>query len=657
MSKKKTSSRSPSSPLPRRLFEEMAEADRLLDRQKPMRARQILQELDRQRPNQPPILRLLINACYDTKDMRGYEWAIYRLNRLERNDPDATVGLAGAHLALTRPGLALRTFEYFLKRWPGHPRSADAHQTAAKLRAALLKEIGEIDQSEEEAIEMAAQHDEVRFFLEHGQFQQGKQVAEKLLKRHPNFIPVLNNLTQFHHREGEWQAGIAVSRRVLKIEPENIHALSNLTRLLFLTGDFEAAQAMSQRLIASQEPALERWTKIAEALSMMGDDAGVLALYERAEQAGELEPPNAGPLFLHFVAVALANTGQVEKARLLWQQVLQQEPFFDLSRNNLEDLSRPPGERNGPWAFDFASWVPRKMSNAMIVALSGLAKHKSERSVETAARKVLQQHPELIALSPHMLARGDADTLQFVIHMGQLIETPEMLTALKDFVLGQHGSDSLRMEASQLLSEKDWLPAGTIRLWVKGELCDVLLLNFEITSEPEGGLINPEAMTLSAKAIDALNNGNGEQAQEILERALALDPDAPSLQNNLAWAYEMQGQKRKAIAMMREIHARYPDYFFGIVEVARLAIEDKDLDTAYLLLNKLMQRKRLHVTEYDALCIAQIELHLAKKNEEVARSWFKMWERPNPKNPKLEWFRKRLFSPRRLERLMREMGR
>ncbi len=655
MSKKKTSSHSPST-LPRRLLEDLAEADQLLERKKPDQARQILEELDRQRPNQPDVLRLLVNACYDSKDMRGYEWAIYRLNRLERSDPDIAVGLAGAYMTHVRPGLTIRAFEHFLKRWPDHPRSAEVRQTVAELRAVLLKEMGEPAQPEEEAIEMAAQHDEVRFFLEHGQFQQGKQVAEKLLKRYPNFVPVLNNLAQFHALEGNWQPGVAISRRVLEIEPENIHALSNLTRLLFLSGDFNTAKAMLQRLIASQAPAMERWTKKAEALSLMGDDEGVLALYEQAGQAGELKPPDAGPLFLHFVAVALANTGQVEKARLLWREASKREPSFELPRRNLDDLNRPPGERNGPWAFAFSSWMPKNLLREMTAALSGPAKRKSERSVEMAAHKFLQQHPELIASFPHMLARGDADTLEFVVRLGRLAETPDLLEALKGFVLGQHGSDELRLKTAQFLSERGLLPSGANRLWVSGEWRNILLLNFEVTSEPEGGSL-PEVLDLTAKSIDALNDGDGKQAQEILERALALEPDSPSLQNNLAMAYEMLGQKEKAHAMIREIHTRFPDYSFGIVSVARLAIEENDLETARSLLAKAMQRKRLHVTEFDALCIAHIELCLAEKNQEAARSWFKMWEQPDPQNPKLGFYRARLFVPQGRERLLRKWRR
>ncbi|HEX9595577.1 MAG TPA: tetratricopeptide repeat protein, partial [Anaerolineales bacterium] len=457
--------------------------------------------------------------------------------------------------------------------------------------------------------------------------------------------------------EGNWQSGVAISRRVLEIEPENVHALSNLTRLLFLSGDFDAAEAMSQRLVASRAPATEHWTKKAEALSQIGDDEGVLVLYEQAGQAGELKPPDAGPLFLHFVAVALANTGQVEEARLLWREISKREPSFELPRRNLDDLNRPSGERNGPWAFAFSSWMPKNLLREMTATLSGPAKRKSERIVETAARKFLQQRPELTTLSPHMLARGDADTLEFVVRLGRLAETPDLLAALKDFALGQHGSDELRLKTAQFLSERGLLPSGANRLWVNGEWRDLLLLNFEVTPEPESEYTTPEVLELAAKAIDALNDEDGEQAQEILERALALEPDSPSLQNNLAIAYEMQGQKEKAHAMIREIHTRFPDYFFGIVGVARLAIEENDIGTARSLLAEVMQRKRLHVTEFDALCIAHIELCLAEKNQEAARSWFEMWERPDPENPKLVFYRVRLFGQQGLERLLRKWRR
>ena len=182
MSKKKASS---SSSLPHHLLIELDEADQLLERKKTDQARQILDELDRQRPNQPAILSLLVNASYDQNDMRAYEWAIYRLARLDHHEPDLLVGLGGAYLEHVRPGLAIRTFEHFLQRWPDHPRSANIRQTVAELRAPLRQGMDKLAWPEEESIDMAAQHEEVCFFLEHGQLQQGRQAAEKLLKRGP----------------------------------------------------------------------------------------------------------------------------------------------------------------------------------------------------------------------------------------------------------------------------------------------------------------------------------------------------------------------------------------------------------------------------------------------------------------------------------------
>jgi predicted Zn-dependent protease len=169
-----------------------------------------------------------------------------------------------------------------------------------------------------------------------------------------------------------------------------------------------------------------------------------------------------------------------------------------------------------------------------------------------------------------------------------------------------------------------------------------LLLNFEITSEPEESEYSPEVLELSEEAYYALQDDEAERAQQLLEQAIALEPDSPSLLNNLAMAFDMQGEEEKAQAMLLDIHRRFPNYFFGVIGIARLATQAGDLDKAREMLDGLMQRKRLHYSEYDALCMAQIELSLAEKNKEAARSWFEMWERPDPDNPKLEMYRLRV---------------
>jgi len=75
------------------------------------------------------------------------------------------------------------------------------------------------------------QHDELRYDLAHGEFHHGQKVAEKLLRKFPNFVPALNNLAQIFAMQDDFDRAIKTSLSILEYEPDNIHALSNLTRL------------------------------------------------------------------------------------------------------------------------------------------------------------------------------------------------------------------------------------------------------------------------------------------------------------------------------------------------------------------------------------------------------------------------------------------
>jgi len=636
MAKKKASQRTMPPPLPRRVVEGLYEAERLLDKRQPEAARQLLDDLDRRHPGLAPVLELLVNACVDLQDMLGYEWALYRLLKIDQSDPDATLGMAGAYMANFRPALAAQAFQRFLGRWPDHERASEARKTLAKIQAALHEEMDELNLPESEMFDLALQNEEVRFFMDHQQYRQARQVAEKLLKKHPSFVPAINNLSQVHALQGEAGQAIALSERVLEIAPDNVHALSNLTRLLFLAGRRGEAAHMAQRMKDSRAPAADLWTKKAEALAYLADHDGLLELYHRSRSEGKSEEESA--LLLHLIAVAMHNKGRECEARRLWRQALKIEPSFELARQNLDDLDRPIGERNAPWAFSLHYWITERILRELYQALKTGARRKNEQVARIETGKFLQQHPELISLAPHLLAHGDAKCREFVLNLVRTTRDPALLGTLREFALGQRGSDELRMQAAELLSEEGILPWGSVSLWVKGEWKDILMFNFEITPEAEVLHKHPKVQALAEEAFYALREKDGRRAQELLEEAIALDPDSPSL-HNLAMAYELQGQPEKAHAMIREIHTRFPDYFFGIAGAARLAIKAGDLDTAHALLNSLLERKRLHVSEFDTLCAAQIEAFLAGENQEAARTWFELWERPDPENPKLEVYR------------------
>jgi hypothetical protein len=132
----------------------------------------------------------------------------------------------------------------------------------------------------------------------------------------------------------------------------------------------------------------------------------------------------------------------------------------------------------------------------------------------------------------------------------------------------------------------------------------------------------------------------------LLKQAIEIAPDTPALLNNLAAAYGRQGKTEAARNLLAEIRQRFPDYFFGITnEVMNLARDGKP-DEAEELLKPLLQRKRLHVTEFTSLCNAQIEISIARRNRKSAQGWIEMWESVAPDDPNLEIQRSRVERPR-----------
>jgi tetratricopeptide (TPR) repeat protein len=177
-----------------------------------------------------------------------------------------------------------------------------------------------------------------------------------------------------------------------------------------------------------------------------------------------------------------------------------------------------------------------------------------------------------------------------------------------------------------------------------GEWRELLFLGFEIYDEPKRKHA-PQVERWAQEATLALHEADWSRAERLLDQALAIEPDAPDLLNNRAIAYSLQGRAEEAEALIRQIHERHPDYLFARVGLAQRHIERGEFKEARELLDPLLHRKRLHYSEFDSLCGATIQLHLAEGNRDAARSWFDLWESTDPENPKLELFRRRVNRP------------
>lgn len=627
----------------RQLHEKLDQAGDLAARKRYAEAINLLESLLRRHPAHDDILTELVNVSLDAGDQERYLQYIAQLSKLRRDDPDIMLGLAGSYLQNTYPVMATRVFREFVSRWPDHPRAADARATLASLEQRLANMLTEAGLPPDEDI--GALHEEARARMSWGDYAGAQQAGRELLKRHPGFVPALNNISMAQMAEGNLTQAINTAQQALHLDPENYHALSNLVRFMCMTGRMDEAKRYADRLRTTTRDVYDAWLRKLEAFSFLGDDEAVAQTFAEAGRSRSFgEQLGHKPLVFHLAAAAICRRGDEKTARALWNKALRISPGLAMARENLDDLRNPPGKRHGPWAFTMQYWISAQMAADINAILSPAARGRhSEKALSRAGQRLVQKHPELNVIVPVLLERGDPAGCQLAMRLAAIIRTPEMLSALRTFMLGQRGSDALRLEASRLLSEAGAAPTGTVRMWLKGEWQDIVSMGFSISTEPAVSVPHSrEVAQMLVDAVHATHNGQFDRAEELLKQALQIEPESPDLLNNLAAVYSMTNRGEETRKMVFDLHRRFPDYLFGITNAAQLLARDGRPEEAERMLNPLLERKEFHVNEFSALCQAQIEMWLAKGKPEGARTWLEMWEQVDPDHRMLKAQRERL---------------
>jgi len=628
--------------LPRRLREGLDEAESLLEDGDAQKALELLTELDGKFPRQVDVLGLMANAQLELGNQRGYLHALYQLHELTPNRADVKLGLAGAYFTNNLMGLALRTFRQFLKQWPRDERAADVQKTIAVLELGLTESLEKLDFTLETGLDFSCRHEELQLLMELGHHERCKRLAKDLLAQRPHFVPTLNNLCQIHWLEGELAVAIETARKVLEIEPDNVHALANLARFLYMQGNKAEALAFAGRLKKSKAEAADGWTKRAEALSFICDDEAVLALPDQAKRAGEADQLHG--VVWHWCAVAEYRRGNIAKARADWQKSLKLAPYFLLSALNLEELKKPAYERVCPQAFTMDEWLPKKIFENLLLVLKRSAGKKDDQRFQQDVSAYMDAHPEILQFVSDALLWGDAPSRELALNFVDMSAHPGLLEILKGFTLGQAGPDAERLEGLQHLTKYGVFETGEmVELWREGKPTQVLTLGFQISYDsPDKPQLRPGVLRLMEQAMNALHSADGSKAEGLLRKALEIQPEEPSLLNNLAASLQMQKKMAEANLLADTIAEKFPNYFFGQVIAVRRALQAGDLERAQTIIDRMMKKKELHVTEFGALCGCQIDLLIADEKPEGAVSWFGMWEQGYPEDPALEHYRDRM---------------
>lgn len=623
------------------LLAQLAKAHAQMRRQNWDQAIEILQNLETKYPQEPDVYISQINLYYEIGDMLHYQYACERLIEIQPNNADATLGLAGAYMANVRPMLALQTFRRFIEIWPQHKRTQNVQETIEKLETTTREIITNLGLTGPDAMKIATLHEKAGGLLELNKYLEAREIEHKILEMCPDFVQAINNISQTYWMEGNLEKAIETCQQVLQIKPQNYHALSNISRFLLLNGNIEQAKKEAKNLKNVESKIIDIWTKKAETFSFLGDDDSVLEAYRNAEKVELLEGQISPPLLYHLAGCAELRKGNQDQARKLWQKALERDPNFYLTRANLDDLNHPVSQRHSPWPFPLANWISKPSVDDLVKAVNEGFKDQDQESAQKTTQEYLKQHPEIEKLVPILLDRGDPSAREFALQLAKMAKTPEMLEALKTFAFSQRGPDEKRHEAAMFLKQRGFLETDKVKMWLKGEWTEIILVGFEITDEPTA-THSPEVLKMLAQANQALKQKLPEKAEKLLKQCLAIEPENPSLLNNLARAWEQQGRKQEAKELIQEIYKKHPDYVFACTAIAGNYIKEGDIETAEKLIAPLLGKPKFHTSEFAALCNVQIEIAMAKKDPQAAKNWLQMWENTYPEHPGFAYWKKRL---------------
>ena len=496
--------------------------------------------------------------------------------------------------------------------------------------------VGLANEAEVDKSELTFLHDMLRAASELIEIEEARQVGGELLEKYPDFVPALNNLSQIEHLAGNVDAATELTQRVLEKEPENFQAMGNLTRYLYLSGQVESAKQSAESLkkLTSENPDI--WLKKAETFSYLGDEQAVLDAVTAAQAVSDIDAIPGTPHLYHLGGVAAAHLGYMDQAKSLWKAALAISPSFSIAKENLLDLAKKPWQRNGAWSFSTQQWLQSSFVGDMDQMLaSGELGKNGNRPASDSLQPYLDANPHISHLMSILLERGDDRGRTIAIELARFSEHPELTALAKEFALGQRGSDDQRLAALHAMVELNVIPGGSTKLWIKGEWTEIMTLGFEVGDESDvyHPFRNRTAMNKMERSTILMQEGRDEEALQLLEEAYELEPDNPGIVNNLAGVRSRVTGEDNTLETLERLTSEFPDYLFGHTGMANYYVLEKEFDKAAKHLNPLLERKKLHYSEFRALAESFIRLSLAEGKPEGARNWLDMWQRVEPGHP------------------------
>jgi len=538
-----------------------------------------------------------------------------------RRDPDQWLSVALLYLQAGLNMHALRACRQILRRPPEGTNLDAVRSTVAAMEKDFQNLADDLGFSLSRVERGLYLHDEAQQALQRQDYAGCITANRRAMRFLGDWPPLLNNLSLALFTDGQPQEAIALAQRVIASHPDNVQALSNAIRYLAWTGQRAEAQALWVRFRETTPEDDNLRLKMAEAAAVMDDDERVYQLLKPLDdkQGIQSDIPGLGQRMSVFLAVAEANLGKPEAPRRL--------KTLSNNRPALKDWLQALQEgRPGPgWAerfpyFHLSDLLPSARLKEFLDLLDTEKESPPDRFRREVARFV-QQFPQIVMFAEKTIWEEKQPSVG--IGILEAIDTPSAHAALRRFGLSQAGKDEDRMAALQALYTAGQItPNEMLRIWHSGQWREIQMRLYEIAGKelPYEG----EVVDLLNESLVAMKAGNNDQAEQILQRALSLEPRAKEAYNNLATVYARRQDLDRAAEMYRAALEIDPLYVFPRCNLASFLLNDDDVEGALEMLKPLADLQRFHPQEMAFYSYMQARIFVKQEDLEKAENALEM---------------------------------
>jgi tetratricopeptide (TPR) repeat protein len=594
-------------------------AERWIERDRPERAIDLLEPLAASAPGNPGVHYALGHARAVLGDIWG-ALSAFEKARSVGDDPGYLLPLASLYIDADLPIHALRVFRVVIDQGVSTPFMKEVRESVASLEQELAQTAQHLDRPIERVERGLYETERGQRALSEQDYRGCIEANRRAIRQLGDWPPPHNNLSQALFYGGQPGEALKEVRRVLAKDPGNLQALANGVRFLAWSGQEAEARELWARLKDVPPRGANERAKQAEAAAVLADHESVYQILRPLDdaRAGDELTPLLLSRAQFFLAVAEANTGRRRQAERRLQALQDSVPFAT------ETLAALKAGRTGRgWAKEFryfhlAELLPQGEVDALLNLVAQEDDMPPQRLRQRIARFV-ERFPQIVQVAEQMIWEEQQPAAG--VGMLSTIGTPEAYAALRRFGLSQAADDQARLEALMALAEAGQIEEGeTVRAWMDGEWREIEL---HLIEAPEGmwreSDYEPHVIDTLNLALDVYRRGDREQAEELFQRVLELDPDVKEAYNNLGTIYSQRGEKERALEMFRKAIEIDPMYVFPICNLASYLLREKQVEEAEALMAPLLEVRMLHPQEVALYSFTRAQIMIERHEFEGAK--------------------------------------